>query len=375
MRIMFVYESMARWGGIERIWTDKMNCLVRDYGVEVCLVTTIQGSHKAPYSLDSRVKWHDLGIQFHYSYRYRGLRKIYDQLKRRISFRRKLRQEIKTFNPDIISCVAVRYVPTIMKLKGEIPVIVESHGNCITTYHSNANKIVQFFERKMLYSAIKKADKLVALTKGDAYEWKKFNDNVVTIPNIAHLNDSGRYSTTSGKHVIFVGRLATQKGLPQLLDIWDIVHSQHSDWTLDVYGEGEMEEWLRSQDSFKDNNIVLHRPTSDIMERYIDSSIFVITSDYESFGLVITEAMSCGLPVVAFDCPYGPREIITDGKDGFLVKPNDCKGFAERICWLIEHPEERVKLGQAAVKSSQRYCSKNIMPKWIELYKSCHSRS
>jgi glycosyltransferase involved in cell wall biosynthesis len=106
------------------------------------------------------------------------------------------------------------------------------------------------------------------------------------------------------------------------------------------------------------------------MEKYIGSSILLLTSLFEPFGLVLPEAMSCGLPVVSFDCPYGPADIITDGVDGFLIKNRDVQAFADRVCQLIEDKELRVRMGQAAIKSSQRYRADVIMPKWKELFES-----
>ena len=96
--------------------------------------------------------------------------------------------------------------------------------------------------------------------------------------------------------------------------------------------------------------------------------MLLLTSLFEPFGLVLPEAMSCGLPVVSFDCPYGPADIITDGVDGFLIKNRDVQAFADRVCQLIEDKELRVRMGQAAIKSSQRYRADVIMPKWKELF-------
>ena len=94
-----------------------------------------------------------------------------------------------------------------------------------------------------------------------------------------------------------------------------------------------------------------------------------MTSRYEPFGLVLPEAMSCGLPVIAFNCPYGPADIITDGQDGFLVKNRDINAFAEKVCLLIENPELRKTMGQAGIYSSKRYDVSSIMPMWKELFK------
>ena len=137
---------------------------------------------------------------------------------------------------------------------------------------------------------------------------------------------------------------------------------------MDIYGEGEMMDFYKNIIDNMDINIVIHLPQSTILQRYSESSMLLLTSVYEPFGLVMPEAMSCGLPVVAFDCPYGPADIITDGVDGFLIKNRDVSAFADRVCQLIEDKDLRVRMGQAAIKSSQRYRADVIMPKWERLF-------
>ena len=176
-----------------------------------------------------------------------------------------------------------------------------------------------------------KVDKVVALTDSDARDWLSINRSVLTIPNIVNLNTTGRYSACQSPKAIYVGRLAIQKDLYSLLEIWTLVNKRHSDWVLHIYGEG---------------------------------SFLLVTSLYEPFGLVIPEAMSCGLPVVAFDCPYGPAEIIKDGIDGYLIKKRDVNKFANCICKLIEDSDLRVQMSKSAVQSSLRFSARSIMPYW-----------
>ena len=115
-------------------------------------------------------------------------------------------------------------------------------------------------------------------------------------------------------------------------------------------------------------NVIRHQPTTSIDEEYLKSSMLLMTSRFEPFGLVLPEAMSCGLPVVAFNCPYGPADIISDGEDGFLIKKRDINDYVEKVCLLIENKDMRVKMGKAGILSSQRYKASNIMPLWIQLF-------
>jgi glycosyltransferase involved in cell wall biosynthesis len=164
-----------------------------------------------------------------------------------------------------------------------------------------------------------------------------------------------------------VGRLVEQKGIPDLIKVWRIVNGRHPDWQLDVYGDGQM-------NSIPEMKLFVHPSTKGIMEEYINSSMLLMTSVYEPFGLVLPEAMSCGLPVVTFDCPYGPADIITHESDGFIVQDRDISRYADYVCQLIESPGLRQTMGTAGVKAVQRYQADKIMPQWRELFVSLTSK-
>lgn len=360
---------MARWGGIERVWTDKFNWLA-DKGYDIKLLTTKQGDHPFPYQINPKVQIKDLQIRFHLSYRYKGLKKVWDQWCRQKKFESVLKIELEDYQPDIIICVANVYVPTIVKLKGHVPLIAESHDICNSMYVNSHKSIIKRMQTIHLFRSLYKADCIVTLTMKDAKEWTKYNNNVKTIANLVHLNPYNRISDSANKHVIFVGRISEQKGLPALFEIWNEVTKRHPDWTLDIYGDSDSEElteWANNEIG-KFRNIILHNPTDRIFDKYCESSIFVLTSTYEPFGLVIPEAMSCGLPVVSFDSPYGPAEIISDGIDGYIIPLGDTNTFVDKVCKLIENPELRKQMGAAGVISSQRYAAENIMPQWELLF-------
>jgi glycosyltransferase involved in cell wall biosynthesis len=231
--------------------------------------------------------------------------------------------------------------------------------------------------RDIIYKGwLKKVSVIIALTDGDAAEWKKINSHVCVIPDMVSLNPTPTYSDCEAKSIIFVGRFSTQKDIPSLLQIWDIVHQRHPDWQLNIYaGYGDESERLKSHVKGMGEGVVLHEPTSDIFDKYKENSMLLLTSRFEPFGLVLPEAMSCGLPVVSFDCPYGPAEIITDEEDGFLIKNRDVRAFADRVCQLIENPQLRKEMGQHAIASSQRYSANRIMPQWKQLFESMASHS
>jgi len=372
MRIVYVTDSFAICGGIERVLTDKMNYLSSKYGYDVVLMTLYQGPHMFPFALNGGIEHFDINVRLNEQYEYRGLSRFNKRWKLKGLIKCRLASAVSVLKPDVLVCVKYEFVDLLCAIKGDIPLIVESHTLC------NAEKIERAsFLRRIHFLMIKKmmrdVDVVIALTDGDAYDWRRYNTNVFIIPNVVYLNERPTFSTCQSKSVIFVGRLSKQKNIGSLLNIWKKVHLLDSDWKLHIYGEkGDVEDCVYDKLIMaKDIGVVIHKPVrNQMLEEYKKHSILILTSLFEPFGLVLPEAMSCGLPVVSFDCPYGPADIITDGVDGFLIKNRDVQAFADRVCQLIEDKELRVRMGQAAIKSSQRYRADVIMPKWKELFES-----
>ena len=374
MKIVYICDALAIWGGLERIVIEKVNELAERYDYEMYLLTANQGGHPIPFPLSSKVIHFDLQIQFHKQYQYKGLRRIIKKIELNRLFVRQLRVKIKEIDPDVIVCVRSEFARAVSKVKGSIPFVFESHTSRFGQHFIHAG----FFEQakaELFNRAIRSAQKVVALTKGDANDWKGINPRVKVIPNMVHLNKSGHCCNYESKSVIFVGRFSPQKDITSLLKIWQLVYHRHPEWHLQIYGGfGDEQDALLPKIKEMNLNINVHEPTQQIFEKYLENSIFVLTSRYEPFGLVLPEAMSCGLPVVAFDCPYGPADIITDGKDGFLIKNRNISEFAEKVCFLIEEPELRRTMGQEGIRSSQRYDASLIMPKWKDLFEQLASK-
>ena len=369
MKIIYICKVFAVWGGLERVWTDKMNALAEIPGYEICLVTTDQGDHKVPYPLNENVRHIDFGIRFTQQYEYKGLKRYWIYRKLVKLFLDKMKIFLATERPNVLVTIASEYVDFIVECKGDIPLVVESHGTFNRPFHMQEMTITNCIKRYFHNKALSKADRIVALTHGDAEQWRKINPNVSIIANIVTMNDTDVYSNCEAKRVIFVGRMDSQKGYQYLDAIWRIVEKRHPDWRLDIYGEGA--DQLENRNLIpQGRHVYPHPQTLDILEKYKESSILILTSIYEPFGLVMPEAMSCGIPVVAFDCPYGPSEIISDGKDGFLVDCYDVEAFANRLCMLIENEALRKQMGMYAAQSSLRFKKEVIMPQWNNLFKS-----
>ena len=368
MRILYVTDALAVWGGIERVLSDKMNYLVREYGYEVYVVTADQGNHQIPFPLDERIHVKDLNIRFHQQYKYHGIRRLlkYKELER--LYRNRLKTIISEIRPDVVSCIRDGYASAVLDMNLSMPIIFESHAMRRDVKFEKAS-ILHRFVTYLNRRKFKKLNKLVTLTNGDAHDWKKICKKLTVIPNVVHLNESGQFSSCLEKKVVFAGRFDLQKNIGSLIEVWIIVQQRHPDWVLNVYGNGELKPYYEQKVSEMKLNIHIHPAVPDIFNKYKESSMLLMTSLYEPFGLVLVEAMSCGLPVVAFNCPYGPADIITDGADGFLVEEGNIEAFADRVCMLMDDFKLRKNMGKNAVISSKRYSDERIMPYWEHLFK------
>lgn len=375
MKIVYILDSLARVGGIERILTDKMNYLADVYGYDVYLITAAQGTHHYSFPLSPKIKHLDIDVRFHLQYQYSYPKRIWIKWHMNRKFKKNLEIVIDNIHPDIIIGTTYYKADVICQLKCNAKKIIESHNaKSYTGINDNIkrNPIIDFFYRiayrKYIKTIEKKSDVFITLTQGDKDEWGIVNKTYV-IPNIK-TEISPLISSYNNKLVISVGRLTYQKGFERLISTWKMVNKKHPDWNLAIYGTGEEERALRNQikESRLENVITINPPTPDIYTKMQESSILVFPSRYEGFGLVLIEAMINGVPCISFDCPYGPSDIIDNGNDGYLIPNDNIQKMADKICYLIENEEIRKEMGKKARKSAMRYAPENIMPLWDKLF-------
>ena len=376
MKILYVYPKFTSAAGTERILIDKINYFADKKGYEVLVLTYEQGQHSFIYPISNNARHIDLGVRYCELYNYGRLSrffkwKLYDRL-----LNKRFSKVVHDYHPDIAITTTyfVNLLSAILSCKVPFVRVLESHIDRRYILSNNPINKTNFlhwlrtwFEMRGLLSKSSCFDVLVALNRNDAQDWSRYLKSVI-IENLVHLNSMGRLCSHQSKHAIFVGRYTWQKGVDDLLKIWNIVYLKYPDWHLDMYGEGDLSDYLFKEAARLQANIHVNPPTSNIFDKYLNSSLLLVTSNYEPFGLVMPEAMSCGLPVIAFDCPSGPANIISDGVDGYLIKNRDIALFADRVCSLIESPALRKKMGQSAIDSSKRFSPENIMPQWESLF-------
>lgn len=374
MRLIYFHDAIARLGGVERIFIDKMNYLADKEGLDIYLITTCQGNHKLAYPLSEKVKHVDISVRFHTIYQYPLFKRMYMRWQMDRLLKKRLNEITNKINPDIIITTSYYGAATICNLKCKAKKIIESHvARNFTGINDGikrnfiSNIYTKWKQKKICKTIEKKSDIIVTLTQGDADNWN--TKNVVVIPNIVDFKNTD-YSQHTEETALFAGRFTYQKGLDRMLEAWKIVVSKRNDWILKLVGEGEQKEYLRQQCQKLGitDNVIFAPATKNIEKEYINSSLFLFTSRYEGFGLVLVEAMQCGVTCVSFDCPYGPSDIIDNGVNGYLIENGNVEEFAKATLKLIEDDELRKKMGKAAIEKSKQYLPKNIMPKWIELF-------
>jgi glycosyltransferase involved in cell wall biosynthesis len=366
MKILYLFRSLAVFGGIERILVDKMNYLSSIYGYSVWMITTDQGDHVVPYNLNKDVKVEDLGICFYRKYNYNIFRRICASNMMKCQYRVRLRRRIIDINPDVIVCTTADDINSIVRVKGKIPLVVESHSIYSRTIEYGNYGLLRRYRKFVLLKSLSYADCLVSLTEADAVEWRKVHSKVIVIPNFLFITGNEK-SLLNNKSVIWVGRFDYQKDPLTVIHIWSKIRQQNTDWILNIYGEGELENEVKKL-AAEVGGIVVHKPTDKIWKCYAENSMLLSTSLFEPFGLVIVEAMSCGLPVVAFDCPYGPSAIISDGINGYLVSQENIDGYVDIVCMLMRSVDKRRMIGEAGQNAICRFAPSLIMPRWKSLF-------
>lgn len=374
LKIVYVTPALYMAGGVERVLTLKANYFAEQFGYDITIILTEGKDKPLFYPLSEKIKVINLNIGFEELWSCSFTKKICVYLKKQRQFKLALTDELMHLRPDITISLLRREINFINEIKDGSRKVGEMHIN--RANYRNFDKLQSNFVKNMfsrfwmhsLVGKLKRLDRLVVLTETDKDAWTEL-DNVIAIPNPLSFVPSG-VSSQMEKRVIVVGRYCQEKGYDLLLQAWKIVQNACSEWQLVVFGDGDKNIYEMMIDSLhiERSRCSLYGRTSHIQQEYINSSLAICSSRFEGFGLSIVEAMACGLPVVSFDCPWGPRSIIKDQEDGVLVENGDVNQLAECMISLMQDDEKRKRMAMSAVRNVQRFEISQIAYRWKTLF-------
>lgn len=375
MKIAYVYSTMARPGGTERMITEKANYLSEQFGYDITIISCFQLPNEENFfNKSNKVKQINLAVPYFSQYKEKYPKRLWVKWQANRQLRNSITQSVQQIDPDILIGVSRFKANFISSVKCRAKKIIECHEvRYNTIYDASVNQsflarvYMQIYSFFYFRTVERHADILITLTEEDAVLWKRAKHTEV-IRNFSTLPVS-QHSNCTAKRVIAAGRLAWEKGFGRLVQVWSIVSSKHPDWHLVIFGEGNMYNTLQTlMKIYKTKNVFFHNFTSTISQEYTNSSICAVTSYFEGFSLAILEAMKHGVPCVAFDCPFGPRSIINDSYNGFLVDDGDIRRFADRLCRLIEDENLRKDFSANAIEKSKSFDVDIIMRQWKALF-------
>ena len=378
--VLYIWRSMALLAGIERTLSSKINWLA-SHGYKVLLITYEQGSHPIILTLHPNVIIIDLKTPFYSLSRYPLYIRFYKYFQLKSVFYKRLREVVKENCPDVVLTIAgcMNVIKEICMACHKSKMVIESHETFFSVikepmymHYPFLHYFARFYDKQNL-RYVNRFDRMVCLTHGDAEEWRKhISIKIEVIPNpLTYFSFPlipGNKLTSF--RIISVGRLEEVKGFDRLIKAFAMIEKKCTKWRIDIYGKGSCEDDLKKLIVYYrlENRISILPPTNDIYTEYQNSDFYVLSSYHEGLGMVLLEAMACGIPCVSFNCDYGPREIIADGDTGLLVDDGNVEKLAEAMLWMMEHTEERLEMGIKAYEIIKKYQIDNIMPNWISLF-------
>lgn len=379
LKIVYCTPALYMAGGVERVLTLKANYMTDVLGYDITIILTEGKNKPLFYPLSKKIKVINLDVDFEALWTCSFFKKIFVYLQKQRIFKKRLTEELMRLKPDITVSLLRREINFINDIQDGSRKIGELHVNRANYRNFEAgdtNLIKRLFARYWMHnlvSHLKRLDRFVVLTEEDKASWTELS-NVEVIPDPLAF-DIDQVSPLTNKRVIAVGRYVYQKGFDLLLQAWKKIEQQHPDWELAIYGMGERMPYEQLIDELQidRNRCHLNGSTPDIKAEYLNSSLFVFSSRFEGFGMVLIEAMACGLPVVSFDCPCGPKDIVRHNEDGLLVPSDDINALAEAMHQMMSDDNLRQQMARVAIKNVQRYKLNEICQHWQRLFESIAS--
>lgn len=373
MKLIFLVSDLHLWAGGERVAVLMANHYAAK-GIETTLLSVGRPGGVFRFEIDPCVKVDYLNIQL--ESRWNLFRKIEAIFLIKRYFRS---SDDELTITDASNNDFRKNSPTILLGIGNFPIILtamvskRNQFRTIGCLHSQYKSIRQIwkFLRWLFYGRL---DMLVSLTQRDLPKLKKHNPHIRVIPNPVTFYPE-RPAKLESKLILAVGRMDWLKGYDLLIEAFGLFCQKNRDWQLKIIGDGPLKPLIErlAKEKGIDNRIKFSPPTDQIEQEYPAASIFLMTSRSEGLPMVLLEAQSCGLPIVAFDCETGPAEIVHHGEDGYLVPLNNFEEMSNRLLELASDPDKRKAFGAAARENVKRFLPNEIFKEWDKLFRSLYS--
>ena len=339
MKVFYLANTIYNSAGMERVLIKKANLLATKYGYDVVIVTNHQKGRPTFFPLDPLVRHIDLDVNIHMPWNMGR-------------YMRALKALIEKEQPDIVNSLVFQEFTHLHELRGLCPVIMAEFHFAHDSYLVKGQRL----KLRRYEKASADLDCFVVLTQEDKQTWSPFCPHLEQIYNPLTFT-SAEQAPLEAKHAISAGRFDGQKNYASMVHVWKKVHERHPDWILDLYGNGKKKGKivrLIKKEGLEDA-IQVHPAISDIKDKMLGSSMYLMTSQYEGFPMVLLETAALGLPCVCMRCPCGPSEFIEDGVSGMLADQGDIDTMADKICTLIENPALRRSMGRAVNEKTPAY--------------------
>ena len=361
------------YGGAEQAVISEANLLCERYAVEI--ISFYKLLEKPAFTLDPRV---------HVVYLTEGIKPNRDELKKAIAEKaffylikegirsaqilywrtKKMRMAIQKSDADII--ISSRYLYHKLLVDNAKENVI-----CIAQEHNQHNNDEKYIQQQI--NAVKNMDYFMPVSQDltDFYSERLFGEKVKCKYIAHHLEKlPEKLSTLSEKNIISVGRLSKEKGFGELIEVFREIHEAKSEYKLHIIGDGDEKVMLEKKisDYNLQDYVILHGfQGKDYIEKIMyQSSLYIMTSYTESFGLVLIEAQSYGIPCVAYDSAQGAKEIIRSGVNGILVQNRDRKRMVAEVLKLLRESDYRKSMGTESRKSAEKYSKSNIAKQWYD---------
>ena len=355
---------------MERVLANKANWLVQN-GYEVCVLTTDQNGRQPFFPMDTRIEMYDLGVNYEENNGKSFLNKLLHYPFKQWKHMRALRRILPKLKADIVISMFCNDASILPKIKDGSKKVLEIHFSRFKRIQYGRKgfwKLADELRSRNDLKVVSQFDKFIVLTEEDKGYWGNL-DNIQVISNARSfvVDDPAELNE---KKVIAVGRYCYQKDLGKLIDAWAIVCQEVEDWKLHLVGDGEDRAMLQEQVKRLGltDRVILGKAETDMKTVYRNASMLALSSRYEGLPMVLLEAQAAGLPIVSFECKCGPKDVIEDGVDGFLVEEGNVEKLAEGMLRLIKDETLRKSMGAVAYKRSERYAEESIMQQWVRLF-------